>query len=178
MDTPLSDAGRAQASRVAQALRAVPLQAVYCSPLRRAVDTAAAVAASRELHVEPVTDLREIAFGEWESLLSEEVEQRFGTLLQEWWERPDQTQIPGAEPLDTARERAVAVFHGIMAHHQGGHVAVVAHGGVNKLLILTLLGAPLSSYWRIRQDNACVNLLEFDGERGRLVVLNDTTHLK
>ena len=177
-DSPLSDAGRAEAILLADALHAVPLQAVYCSPLRRAVDTAAVVAAVHRLDVIPVADLREIAFGVWESLLATEVEQRFGALLKEWWERPDQVQIPGAEPLEAARARVVAAIHGIVARYEDGQVAVVAHGGVNKLLVLTLLDAPLSSYWRMRQDNACVNIVEFDGDRGRVLVLNDTTHLK
>ena len=177
-DSPLSDAGRAEAILLADALHAVPLQAVYCSPLRRAVDTAAVVAAVHRLDVIPVADLREIAFGVWESLLATEVEQRFGALLKEWWERPDRVQIPGAEPLDAARARVSAAIHEIVARHQDSQVAVVAHGGVNKLLMLTLLDAPLSSYWRMRQDNACINIVEVDGNRGRVLVLNDTTHLK
>lgn len=163
---------------MASALQAAPLRAVYCSPLQRAVDTATVVAAAHRLDVTPVADLREIAFGVWESLLHEEVEQRFGALLKQWWERPDQVRIPGAEPLQAARDRVAAAIHGIAARHQGGEVAVVAHGGVNKLLMLTLVDAPLSSYWRMRQDNACINVVEFDGDRGRVLVLNDTTHLR
>lgn len=178
VDTPLSDAGRMQAIRVSHALQGVPLHAVYCSPLQRAVYTATALSVPRELRAEPVADLREVSFGEWESLRGEEVEQRFGALLRDWWARPDQVQIPGAEPLNAARDRMVAAVSKLVAQNDGGHVAAVAHGGVNKLLILTLLGAPLSSYWRIRQDNACINVLEFLGDRGRLLVLNDTTHLK
>src|SRR2546428_703943 len=132
-DTPLSDAGRAEATLLADALQAVPLRAVYCSPLRRAVDTAAVVAALDRPDVLPRAGLREIAFGVWESLLAEEVEQGFGALLKEWWERPDQVQIPGAEPLEAARARVVAAIHGIAARYEDGHVAGVSHGGVDKL---------------------------------------------
>lgn len=177
MDPPLSDAGRLQAAHVATALRPVPLQAVYCSPLQRARDTAAAVAASHQLSAESVDDLREIAFGEWESLVHDEVEERFGALLSEWWKRPDQVQIPGGEALETGRRRAVGAVQRIAARHPDAGVAVVAHGGVNKLIMLTLLGAPLASFWRIKQDNACINVLEFDGDHGRVLMMNDTTHL-
>ncbi len=178
MDPPLSDTGRAQAALVGATLRPVLLQAVYCSPLQRARDTAAAVAVPHGLPVEPVAALREIAFGEWESLFSEEVEQRFGPVLQEWWRRPDQVQIPGAEPLVDVRERAVGALRTIIARHRDAPVAVVAHGGVNKLILLTFLSAPLASFWRLAQSNACINVLEFDGERTRVLVVNDTTHLK
>ncbi len=178
MDPPLSDAGRLQAARTSEALRSVPLQAVYTSPLQRAVATAAAVAAPHALSVESDPDLREIAFGEWESLLGEEVEQRFGALLRQWWERPDQVEIPGADSLEDVRVRATGALRRIVARHREAPVAVVAHGGVNKLILLTLVGAPLSSFWRLAQTNACVNVLEFAGDRGRVFVANATAHLK
>lgn len=178
MDPPLSDAGRLQAARTGEALRAIPLRAIYSSPLQRALATAAAVAAPHALSVESDPDLREIAFGEWESLLGEEVEQRFGALLQQWWQRPDQVQIPGADTLEDVRVRAVGALQGIVARHPDARVAIVAHGGVNKLMLLTLLGAPLSSFWRLAQSNACINVVEFDGDRGRVLVVNDTMHLK
>lgn len=178
MDPPLSDIGRAQAALVGATLRGAPLQAVYCSPLQRARDTAAVVAAPHGLPVEPVADLREIAFGVWESLFSEEVEQRFGPVLQQWWQHPDQVQIPGAEPLAEVRDRAVGALRAIVTRHRDTAVAVVAHGGVNKLILLTLLSAPLSSFWRLAQSNACINVLEFNGERGRVLVANETTHLR
>jgi len=178
MDPPLSEAGRAQADRVATALRTIPLRAVYCSPLQRARDTAVALAAPHALSVEPVADLREIAFGEWVSLPGEEVERRFGALLHKWWRRPDQTQIPGAEPLSAGRDRAMAALRTIVGRHPGGRVAIAAHGGVNKLILLTLLSAPLASFWRLSQSNACINVVEFDGPRGRSLAVNDTTHLR
>jgi alpha-ribazole phosphatase/probable phosphoglycerate mutase len=178
MDPPLSDAGRAQAERVASALQTVSLEGVYSSPLQRAIDTAAMLAATHALSVELVADLREIAFGEWESLSNEEVEQQFGPLLREWWRHPDQTQIPGAEPLAQGRERAMAALRGIVDRHPDGQVAVVAHGGMNKLVLLTLLDAPLASFWRLAQSNACINIVEFNGSRGRILAVNDTTHLR
>ncbi len=178
MDPPLSAAGRVQADRLAVALKAIPLHVVYCSPLQRAKDTATAIAASHALSAESISDLREIAFGEWESLGDEEVQQRYGALRQEWFRRPDQTQIPGAESLAQGRERAMAAMRSIVGRHPDDQVAVVAHGGMKKLILLTLLGAPLASFWRLSQSNACINIVEFDNARGRILAVNDTTHLK
>ncbi|OLC28727.1 MAG: hypothetical protein AUH31_08255 [Armatimonadetes bacterium 13_1_40CM_64_14] len=178
MDPPLSAAGRAQADRLASALHAIPLDVVYCSPLQRAKDTASPIAAAHALPVEPLSGLREIAFGEWESLGDEEVQQRYGSLRQQWFRRPDQTQIPGAESLAQGRERAMAAMQGIVGRHPDGQVAVVAHGGMNKLILLTLLGAPLASFWRLAQSNACINIVEVGSARGRILAVNDTTHLK
>jgi broad specificity phosphatase PhoE len=178
MDPPLSAAGREQADRLASALQAIPLSVVYCSPLQRAKDTAVVIAAAHALSVEPVSDLREIAFGEWESLGDEEVVQRFGSLRQQWFRRPDQTQIPGAESLAHGRGRAMAAMRGIVGRHLDDQVAVVAHGGMNKLILLTLLEAPLASFWRLAQSNACINIVELGSARGHILAVNDTTHLK
>jgi broad specificity phosphatase PhoE len=72
----------------------------------------------------------------------------------------------------------MAAMRGIVGRHPDGQVAVVAHGGMNKLILLTLLGAPLASFWRLSQSNACINILEFGAARGRILAVNDTTHLK
>jgi broad specificity phosphatase PhoE len=80
--------------------------------------------------------------------------------------------------LAEMRDRVIPAFDRIVHRHRDETVAIVAHGGVNRAIILTALGCPLSSFWRIRQDNAGINLLEFEGDRGRLVTMNETWHLK
>lgn len=178
MDPPLSEAGRAQAHRLAQALASLPLRAVYTSPLSRAMETARSLASAHRLDVIPVADLREIGAGVWESLLIEEIQERYGALLQQWWNAPDEVRVPGGETLEELRARGVAAFEDIRRRHLEEAVAIVAHGGVNKTILLTLLGAPLASYWRIRQSNACINVIEFDGNQARILMMNETTYLK
>ena len=159
------------------ALRAVPLRAVCSSPLTRAKETAATVAAPHGLAVVLYDGLREIGVGEWEGLLTHEIEARYVRELRDWWERPHLTRIPGGETLDELRERGMQAIAEIRARFPDDAVAVVAHGGVNKTILLTALNAPLASYWRIRQANACINELVYDGDRTRVVILNATTHL-
>lgn len=177
MNPPLSDQGRAEAAALRDALRAVRLRAVYSSPLDRAMATAAVVAEPHGLPVLVRDGLREIGVGQWEGLLLTEIERRYAQVLRDWWDRPHLTRIPGGETLEELRDRAVRAVAAIRADVGDGAAAVMAHGGVNKTILLTALGAPLSSYWRIRQANACINVLEFDGERVRVRVLNETGHL-
>jgi len=94
-----------------------------------------------------------------------------------WRDSPADTRLPGGETLQEVQARALAVIETIAAHHRGQRIAVVAHGGVNKTILLGLLGVPLSYHWRIRQANACINIVELDGALARVVVLNDTVHL-
>lgn len=177
-DPPLSIQGRQQAERTAEALRGVSLHAVYASPLARALETAMFLARAHGLDVIPVADFREYSAGVWESLTLVEIEERYGELLQRWYADPSVVRIPGGETLEEMRSRVLPSLHGIVRAHPDEGIAVVAHGGVNRAVILTVLGVPLSSFWRIRQDNACINLLEFNGSHARVLIMNETTHLK
>ena len=150
---------------------------MYSSPLARATETAALIAGDHGLPVLTHDGLREIGVGEWEGLLMDEIEVRYAEVLRNWWDRPHLTRIPGGETLDELRDRGVRAMEEIRRRVPDGAAAVVGHGGVNKTIIFTALGAPLASYWRIRQANACINVLEYDGERARVLILNATAHL-
>lgn len=176
-DSPLSDLGREQTVRLRDALRAVPVRAVYSSPLTRALSTAEVIAAEFGLPVIAVPDLAEIRVGEWEGLLVGEIEARYPGAVHQWYSNPHLARIPGGETIAELRARAVHATEDIRRRHDGESVVVVAHGGVNKTILLTALGAPLESYWRIRQHNGCINLVEYAGDRSRVVILNETTHL-
>ncbi len=175
-DSPLSATGQAQAAAAARALARAPLVAVYASPLRRAIETAQRIASVHQLQVTPLPGLHELHQGVWESLTLAQLETQYGALLQQWWDRPETVRVPGGETVEEVRDRAMAAVDDMVRHHPGETIGAVAHGGVNKAILLTVLGAPLSSYWRLRQRNACINVLEFDDERARLVVLNYTRH--
>jgi len=66
----------------------------------------------------------------------------------------------------------MAAVRELIQRHDGETIAIVAHGGVNKTILLTLLGAPLTSYWRLRQANGCINVLDAIDGQTRLLVLN------
>lgn len=175
-DPPLSPTGIDQARRLALRLQSAGLAALYSSPLQRAAHTARIVAEVCGLTPQLAEGWREISFGQWEGLPVEEVERRFSP-LSAWWARPDLIPVPGGEPLEQARARVAAAVEEVIRAHPHTAVAVVAHGGVNRLALLLALGAPLASYGRIQQDNGCVNVLDAAGESIRVVVVNDTDHL-
>jgi broad specificity phosphatase PhoE len=86
-------------------------------------------------------------------------------------------RLPGGESLADVQVRALRALRLLESRRRGQTVAVVAHGGINKTILLEMLGAPLASFWRIRQHNACINVVELDGGQPRVVLLNETTHL-
>src|SRR4029453_15537585 len=80
-DEPLSDAGREQARRVAERLRAEPIGGAYTSDLQRAQETASIILSGRDIQLQTTPALREMGFGAWEGLTAPEIAERFP---QEW----------------------------------------------------------------------------------------------
>jgi probable phosphoglycerate mutase len=145
-DPPLSETGRAQADELARALAGVPLEAVYASDLRRARETAAAVAAARGLDVITLAALREIDVGEWSGLTSADIEARFPAGLErhlaggDGWEHGETHAAMSA--------RIVAAASDIAARHPDGSVLGVLHGGVIRALLAYAAGVDLGEYRR------------------------------
>jgi 2,3-bisphosphoglycerate-dependent phosphoglycerate mutase len=117
-DVELNDLGREQARALADELADVELDAIYASDLSRARATAEAVAATKDLPVKLDPRLRERAFGSWEGLTREDIEERF---------RPDDR--PDGETNEEVRARVLAAIEEIAARHPREQVLVVSHGG-------------------------------------------------
>ena len=177
-DVDLSDEGRAQASRLAERLRDDRVVAVYCSPLRRTRDTAAALATPHGL--EPIEDagLREIDHGHWEGLSRSEVETRFHDEYVRWEEDPFTFAPQDGECGLDVMARALPVIRRIVETHRGQNVVVVSHKATIRLVISSLLGFDARGYRdRLDQAPACLNVLDFkDPVRARLMLFNDVSH--
>jgi broad specificity phosphatase PhoE len=177
-DVDLSDEGRAQASRLAERLRDDRVVAVYCSPLRRTRDTAAALATPHGL--EPIEDagLREIDHGHWEGLTRSEVESRFHDEYARWEEDPFTFAPEGGECGLDVMARSLPVIRRIVETHRGQNVVVVSHKATIRLVISSLLGFDARGYRdRLDQAPACLNVLDFkDPVRARLMLFNDVSH--
>ena len=177
IDTELSERGQEQASHLAACLKGAPIRAIYASPLRRAFHTALAIALEHGLDVAVEPDLTEIDHGAWNGLLRQEVEKRYGPMLQQWLDAPADVTMPGGEGLNDVRERSWAVIAKVAQLHPEGLVAVCSHDAVIKTLIATALGMDLNRFWSLRLDNASTSLIEMGERPVRLVYFNDTCHL-
>jgi broad specificity phosphatase PhoE len=177
-DIPLSEEGRHQAASLAARLRDDPIRAVYCSPMRRTLETASIVADSHGLA--PVTrpGLREIDHGHWEGLTRHEVESRFGDEYARWEEDPFTVAPSGGECGLDVMARALPVIRAIVEGHHGEQVLVVSHKATVRLVISSLLGFDARGYRdRLDQAPACLNVIDFkDPVRARLMLYNDISH--
>ena len=177
-DIPLSDEGRHQAARLGARLADDRIAAVYCSPMRRTLETAALIAEPHGLA--PVTrpGLREIDHGHWEGLTRQEVEGRFGDEYARWEEDPFIVAPTGGECGVDVMARALPVIRAIIEAHTGQNVLVVSHKATIRLVISSLLGFDARGYRdRLDQAPACLNVLDFrDPARARLMLFNDISH--
>ena len=131
-DPPLNERGRLQARALAERLAGVGLDAIYSSDLRRALETAEIVAATRRATVIADPGLREIDVGSWTGLTREQVAERFPGA-----ERHD------GETVEDFRARVLAAVERIARSHPGGRVLVVSHGGCARTIQRRALGEPL-----------------------------------
>ena len=166
----LNAEGRAQAEQLGAALASAPIAAVYSSPMERAAETAAAVAAPHRLSVAADDRLTEMDFGEWtgrtlDALAPEERWRHFNTFR-------SGTRPPGGELMLEAQARVVSTLLALRDVHDGRMVVAVTHGDVIKAALAFFLGAPLDLAHRMEIDPASRSVVELHAWGARVLGLN------
>jgi len=162
LDFGLSETGREQMERVVEYLRSEPISAVYTSPRSRAREGATILAAAVSAAVlEVAEDLREMDFGDFEGLTYDEIAARNPELYRRWMENPTEVVFPNGESFPEMRDRVLMAFDAIERKHAGQTVALVTHGGVNRILLANTLQIPDNCIFRLAQEYAAINLIEF-----------------
>jgi probable phosphoglycerate mutase len=176
-DIGLNEKGIKQAKVLGDYLKDLKIEAVYASPLQRALDTAGLVAVHHGLDVIVAPGLTDFNYGAWEGLTHQEVRRRYGGLYKRWLKEPHLVKIPDGESLSAVRERARNVVRMALSQHTGT-VVLVSHRVVNKVLICSLLGMDDAHFWNIRQDLGGITVFADEGGRFILVKHNDTSYLR
>jgi alpha-ribazole phosphatase len=171
-DVALTPKGREQMDRLAEAFSAVSVHAVYSSDLQRTVDGAERIASRQDVRVNIRPALREKCFGQWEGLPIEQIQNRYREEWEEWLQRPDGARPPGGETYREVETRVMPVLNDILSLHRESNVVVVCHGGVNRVILCAALGLGLENLFRIEQDYAGVNLIEYHGRSPRVCLIN------
>jgi alpha-ribazole phosphatase len=161
LDVGLSREGLRQAETIAAALAGLRLAAVYTSPLARAVETARPLAAALGLEPSVVEALAELHFGEIEGLRYDQVEAERPELFRAWMDEPASVCFPGGESLADLRARVLPALEEIRTRHAGRAVAVVAHGGVIRVVLGEALGLADGSLFRLDQAEGAVSVVDW-----------------
>jgi broad specificity phosphatase PhoE len=168
-DRPLTDRGRAQAVALGDRLADIALDAVYSSDLRRARETAEAVALPHGLDVIELPELREVDVGSWEGLTRDEAEAKFPAGFRRWL--AGGTGWEDGETYAEMSRRVLADVERIATNHEGGRILIVSHGGPIRAIHGAALGMDVEAYRRIRPVEPNARLSAVWVEDGRLTEL-------
>jgi len=176
-DIDLNETGIRQAELLAEYLSNLKIDAIYSSPLKRALKTAETIAGYHKLNVDATSGLIDFNYGKWQGLSQQEVKDKYQELYEVWINRPHQVKMPDGESLDDVRKRAMDMVTRVIARHKGT-VVLVSHRVVNKVLICALLGLDNSHFWNIKQDTCGITSFTYENKRFILTRHNDTSYLK
>lgn len=195
----LAPEGKNQAAAIAQKIKGERVYSIHCSPLPRTIETARAINEhlSHPTNISHQSGLMEITHGVADGISYEKIFREYAENWQSWFNR-EMTRpcFPGGESQIEAQIRMVRTMFLIASstwsgldleekfYTQNRRTVVVSHGGVNKLFLAHVLGLPAKDNFDIPQENACINILLWDGnnflvktdEAGKLMI-NLTDHL-
>ena len=171
----LSDDGRKQAQALADRLAALPVAAVYASPIERTTQTAAAVAERHALPVRELPGALEADYGEWTGgKLAELAKTELWKTVQR---APSRARFPGGESLAEMQARIVGCLEDVVSEHPGEIVVVVSHADPIKSAIAHYTGLHLDLFQRIVVSPASVTAFQLSAHGAALVKCNDTGSL-
>jgi broad specificity phosphatase PhoE len=184
-DLPLSRIGREQAQALAERLSKVDFDAIYSSPLRRCLETAAPLA--ERLHMTPVVveDLKEIRLGDVRPIpkdgkdlkaLSQALQARQIDIVRLAAGSGSWDAIPGSEPSGAFRKRVVDAIDDIAHKHIGERVLIFAHGGVVNAYVAQVIGLEKDFFYPAA--NTSITVVRVSGDYRVLYILNDIAHIK
>jgi broad specificity phosphatase PhoE len=171
-DSALSERGQAQVRALAERVALLRPDALFCSPLERAMSTARPIAMATGLPIVQLDDLREMNFGQWEGQSFRDIRANDAEAARRWMDDPDEA-CPGGESHNDVRARMARAF---AATADAAKPVIVTHGTALRLGATVLLDAPIEVARHLAQDNASISIFVRRGERMVLKLWNDTSH--
>jgi alpha-ribazole phosphatase len=161
-DVDLTDTGILQMQQVAERLRLIDINAIYASDLTRAITSSRIISRYHDVPLYFLPELREMHFGDWEGLTLAEIQEKFPEELKRRKTNLLDFQAPGkGESITDFSTRITDCLKQIRAKQNGKDIAIVVHGGVNRIILCQALGLDLSHMFVIQQDYGCLNIIDY-----------------
>lgn len=171
----LSEEGREEARLLSERLASVRLEAIYSSPIDRAVETARPTAAQKKLRIRTRDALGEVRYGSWEGRRLDALAKT--KLWRTVMARPSEVRFPNGETIRETQARAIDGVERIRAEHDGQAVAVFTHADIIRLLLAHYAGVHIDLYQRISVGPASVSAVWLGVGGPRILKINDTGSL-
>ena len=160
-DVGLTPRGVSQLEDAASRLSSKPIRAVYTSDLQRSVLGGEAIAKACGVPQNILPELREKSFGVWEGLTAREASERYPEDWEKWVSDPFDNRPEKGESYREVGLRALPAVKKIVESHPGEEIVVVAHGGVNRVILAEVLCQTGSAFFRIEQKSAALNIIDY-----------------
>jgi broad specificity phosphatase PhoE len=177
-DAPLARLGVRQAEATRDFLAIRPIDACYCSPLLRAVQTASIVAAPHGLSPQPLDALIECDVGRWEGLDWQTIRYLDAEGYQRFMANPAEHGYAGGETFADVYQRVAAALQSLLHQHEGKSVLVVSHHVVNRTYLAGLLGLGPDQARLVKLDNCGISVVMQDEDGATVSTLNAAFHLQ
>jgi alpha-ribazole phosphatase len=160
-DIGLSPNGVRQLEDLAARLANVPLAGIYASDLTRALTGAEIISRGRNLAPQIIPEFREVHFGAWEGLSFTEIAARYPAELEARFRDLTTFRIPGGESLLDVSSRVLPRLNNLITQHHQEAFLIVAHAGVNRVILSEALGLSLDHLFRLDQNYGCLNVIDY-----------------
>jgi broad specificity phosphatase PhoE len=160
LDIPLSEKGSSQVTRVIEELEGMPIQIVFTSPCRSAVQTGEALGAACGAKIKRVEGLRNLNFGLWQGKLIEDVRQKQPKVYRQWQDHPENVSPPEGEMLSAAQERIRETLNALLRTHSKGLIAIVASEPLATIIRSHLQQSDLGDLWKTERACGSWELIE------------------
>jgi len=168
----LNERGQKQAETLGEALKDVPIKAIYSSPLERAMETATPIANARKLQIITEPDLMDTNVGSWQGKSLKVLRlTKVWSIVQN---APSRFRFPEGESFVESQVRYVSVFERLVKKHNKPRdiIAVVFHADPIKLVVSHFLGLPLDHFQRLSCDTGSLSALYVSESGANLLKLN------
>ena len=167
----LNAKGISQAEAVAHALQTKHIEAIFSSPLERAIETAAPLSNALNLSVQPLSGLQEVDFGDWQGYTTKKMQRL--NLYKLAQKSPSLVQFPNGESYAAAQKRVVDTLLELAATAgEQSALACFSHCDVIRLAIAWVIGMPLDAFHSLTIDTGSISLLLLNDKRNLLLKLN------
>ena len=173
----LTTKGIESAKKLSQRLKDVDFDLIYSSSQARAVETAELIRGDKDTDIIILDDLREIGFGSWEGMKIDDIKDRYSTEYDTYLNKPHLYKPIEGETLEDIYNRVESALEEILSNDVE-NVLLVSHGVTLKVLTSIIKDIPIHELSKIPiQRGTALNILEYDGEKLRFLVEEDTSHI-
>ena len=172
-DVDITETGETQMNTLAERLRLVEIDAIYATGLKRTEKGARIIGQYHNIPIVSKPEMKEIFFGDWEGMTLEEIEKEYPGELDKRYADIAGYRPPGnGENMKDVSKRVITCLREIIRKHDGKNILLLAHGGVNRLILCNALGMDIADLFNIHQDYGCLNIIDFYPENSLVRLVN------